>query len=90
MFPNFIGLTWESQKTFFLCFLNFQGPKRTPNYLKVWGNQFFHGTKLWRKGSATEEVRGRNGHGPHGQMPRLRGAYPFSPRCSDAVDLHLV
>jgi hypothetical protein len=33
--------------------------------------------------------RGPNKHGPRGQIPWLRGAYPFPPCCSDAVNLHL-
>jgi hypothetical protein len=56
MFPNFIGLTWENQKTFFSMFLTFRDPNK--NYLKLCGCQFFHGTRLWSKGSATGEPRG--------------------------------
>jgi hypothetical protein len=51
---------------------------------------FFHGTRLRSKGDATGEPRGPNGHGPCGHIPWPRGAYPFFPRCSGAVDLHLV
>jgi hypothetical protein len=42
-----------------------------------------------KKGSATEEVRGGNGHGPHSQMFGPRGAYLLPPRCSNVIDLHL-
>jgi hypothetical protein len=77
MFPNFIGLTLENQKTSFSIFFNFQGPKRSPNYLKLCGIQFFHGTRLWREGSATGKPRGPNEHGPRDQIPWPRGASPF-------------
>jgi hypothetical protein len=90
MFPNFIGFTWKKPENLFFYVFNFQGPKWSLNYLKLWGNEFFHRTRLQREGSATEEVQGRNRHGPRGQMLGSRGAYSFSPRCSDAVDLHLV
>jgi hypothetical protein len=53
MFPNFIGLTSENQKTYFSMFFNFQRPKQSPNYLKLCWSQFFHGTRLRREGSAT-------------------------------------
>jgi hypothetical protein len=55
-------------------FFNFQGPKRSPNYLKLCGHQFFHGTRLRREGSATGEPRGPNKHGPCNQIPWLHGA----------------
>jgi hypothetical protein len=89
MFPNFMGLTWKSQKTFFYVF-DFQGPKRSPNYPKFWGNVFFHGTRLRSEGDATGETQGLNEHGPHGHMLGPRGAYLFPHHCSDAIDLHLV
>jgi hypothetical protein len=80
MFPNFIGLTWENKKTSFSMFLiNFQGPKRSPNYLKLWGNKFFHIIRLRSEGDATGEPRGPNEHGPSGQIPWPHGASPFPP-----------
>jgi hypothetical protein len=41
MFPNFIGLTWEKPENLHFNVFNFQGPKRSPNYLKLCGGQFF-------------------------------------------------
>jgi hypothetical protein len=76
IFPNFIRLTSESQKTLFSRLLTFK-PKQSPNYLKFWGNEFFHGTRLRSEGDATGEPQGPNGHGPRGQMPGPRGAYLF-------------
>jgi hypothetical protein len=64
--PNFIELTWENQKTSFSIFFDFQGPKRSPNYLKFWGNEFFHGTRLMSGGDATGEPQGPNGLSPCG------------------------
>jgi hypothetical protein len=90
MFPNFIGLTWEKPENLLFYVFYFQGPKWSPNYMKLWGNEFFHGRRLQREGSATKEVRGRNRHGPHGQMLGPHGACSFSPRCSNVVDLCLV
>jgi hypothetical protein len=55
MFPNFIGLTWENQKNLYFNVFNFQGPKQSPNYLKLYGSQVFHGTRLRSEGSATGE-----------------------------------
>jgi hypothetical protein len=76
-------------ETSFSMFFNFQGPKRSPSYLKLCGRQFFHVTRLWREGSATGEPRGPNEHGPCGQILWPRGACPFPPCCPDAVNLRL-
>jgi hypothetical protein len=60
-----------------------------PKLLETLREPVFHGTRLWREGSATEEVQGGNRHDPRGQMLGPHGAYPLPPRCSDVVDLRL-
>jgi hypothetical protein len=54
MFPNFRINLGKPENPFFDVF-DFQGPKRSPNYLKFWGNEFFYGTRLRSEGDATGE-----------------------------------
>jgi hypothetical protein len=75
--PKFYRINMGKPENLFFNVFNFEGPKRSPNYLKLSGSQFFNGTKLWREGSATGEPRGPNEHGPCGQIPWLRGASLF-------------
>jgi hypothetical protein len=87
--PQFYRINLGKLENLFFNVFNFEGPKRSPNYLKLYESQFFHGTRLRREGSAIGEPRGPNKNGPRGQIPWSCGACPFSPRCSDAVNLCL-
>jgi hypothetical protein len=64
--PQFYLINLGKPENLFFNVFDFQGPKRSPNYLKFCGSLFFHGTRLRSEGDAIEEVRGGNGHGPHG------------------------
>jgi hypothetical protein len=86
--PQFYWINLGKPENLFFNVFNFQGPKRSPNYLKLCGSQFFHGTRLRSEGDATGDPRGPNEHGPRGQIPWPRGASLLAPCCSDAVNLH--
>jgi hypothetical protein len=64
--PQFYWINLGKPENLFFNVFNFQGPKRSLNYLKLCGSQFFYETRLWSKGSATGEPRGPNEHGPRG------------------------
>ena len=65
----------------------FQGPKRQRNHLEIYGRQYLEGRRPVGEGSEQAEARGPNGGGPRGQVLWPRGAHPFGPRGSVAVDL---
>jgi hypothetical protein len=54
--PYFYWINLGKAENLFFHVFNFQGPKRSPNDLKLCGVQFFHGTKLRSEGSTTEEA----------------------------------
>jgi hypothetical protein len=89
MFPNFIGLIRENQKTSFSMFLTSR-TQTASKLSEILGNEFFHGTRLRSERDATGEPRVPNGNGPCSQMPRRVGPTHPPPRCSDAADLRLV
>jgi hypothetical protein len=53
--PQFYRINLGKPENLLFNVFNFQGPKRSPNYMKLCGSQFFHGTRLRREGSATGE-----------------------------------
>jgi hypothetical protein len=88
--PQFYWINLEKSENLYFNVFNFQGPKQSPNYLKLCGSQIFHGTRLWSEGSATGDPRGPNEHGPRGQIPRPHGASPFPPCCSNAINFIMI
>jgi hypothetical protein len=52
--PQYYWINLGKPENLLFNVFNFQGPKRSPNYLKLCGSQFFHGTRLWSEESATE------------------------------------
>ena len=65
-------LTLRRQKTLFFPF-KFQGPKRRPNHLQIYGHHFLEGTKLGGEGSKQAKPRGPKEGGPRGLCTWPRG-----------------
>ena len=65
----------------------FQGPKRRPNDLQIYGRQYLEGRRLGGEGSEQTEPRGPKEVGPRGPCTWPRGTPQIGPRRSVAVDL---
>ena len=65
----------------------FQGPKRRPNDLEIYEQQFLEGRRLGSKGSEQAEARGPKEGGPRGQGIWPRGTHHLGPRGSVVIDL---
>ena len=86
-FSYFSGINHALAENPIFYILMFQGPKRRPNDLKIYEQQFYKGRRLGSEGSKRTEAWGPKGGGPHGQISWPRGAHYPGPRASDAVDL---
>jgi hypothetical protein len=69
MFPNFIGLTWEDQKTSFSMFLTFRDPNRVQITWNFVGTSFSTEQDFGDKEVQQREPRGPNERGLRGQIP---------------------
>ena len=87
LFPYFSGINPAQAENPIFYILMFQGPKRRPNDLIIYGDQFLEGTKRGSEGSEQTETRGPSWVGPRGQIPWPRGTHQLGPRGSVAVEL---
>ena len=72
-FSNFSGINPALAENPIFYILMFQGPKISPNDLKIYGDQFLEGRRLGSEGSEQAEARGPKEGGPHGQGIWPRG-----------------
>ena len=85
-FP-FFGINPALAENPIFYIFEFQVPKRRPNDLKIYGDQFLEGRRRMSEGGEEVEARGPKTLGPRGQIPWPRGTHSFGPRGSVAVNL---
>jgi hypothetical protein len=80
MFPNFIGLTWENQKTSFSMFLTFRDPNRVQITRNFGGTSFSTEQDLGAK-----EMQQGSHEGQMGMAHAARFPGHVGPTCSPLV-----
>ena len=85
-FSYFSGINTALAENPIFYIFEYQGPKRRPNDLKIYGDHFLKETKRGEKGWKKVEARRPKGGGPRGQIPWPRGVTHLGPRGSVCVD----
>ena len=85
-FPYFSGINPALAENPIFYIFEFQGPKRRPNDMKIYEDQFLEGRRRMSEGGEEVDARGPKHVGPHGQIPWPCGTPCFGPRGSVAVD----
>ena len=85
-FSYFSGINLALAENPIFYILMYQGSKRRPNDLKIYGDHFLEETKHGEKGWEKVEARRPKGGAPRGPCTRPRGPTSFGPRgpvCDD-------
>ena len=86
-FSYFSGVNPALAENPIFYIFEFQGPKRRPNDLKIYGHQFLEGRRRMSEGGEEVEARGPKHLGPRSQIRWPRGTHCFGPCGSVTVNL---